>query len=307
MQNVINTIVPIFAVIILGVFLRARDLLPAGMIGPLNRLVYYFAIPCMIFSAVVKASFQVDFNPLLLAGTLIPVVVIFGAALLAGKSAGIDRRHMGTFVQTSFHGNLGYIGLAVCYYFAGGESFARASILAGFLMLLQNFLAVLGLQAFSPAESAGRGAWFFVKKIVGNPVIVSALLGMGYALLKLPLPPIVDRSLAIVSGMALPLALLVIGASLSFRLIKSHLSLVLGAGLFKLIALPGLGLLFYRFLDLPVAHYVPGVILLATPTATICYVMAGEMHGSTDLATAAITMNTLLSYATFIFWLGIFI
>jgi hypothetical protein len=35
--------------------------------------------------------------------------------------------------------------------------------------------------------------------------------------------------------------------------------------------------------------------------------MASEMQGSTDLASAAVTMNTLASCLTFIFWLGFFV
>ena len=304
MQQVVNTIVPIFVIIILGMVLKARDLLPAGIIGPLNRLVYYIAIPCMIFSAVVRASFRVDFDALLLVGTLVPVCAVFGAAFILGRLLAVRRDQMGTFLQISFHGNLGYIGLAVCFYFAGQAGFARASILAGFLMLLQNLLAVIGLQAFSEAEDAGRRIGFLTKRVVGNPVILSTLFAMAYALLKLPLPAILERSLDIIGGMALPLALLVIGASLSFGLIRTHIRLALGAGLLKLLVLPGLGLLAYRLMGLPPDQYLPGVVLLATPTATVAYVMAGEIHGSKDLATAAISTITLLSCLTYLFWLS---
>jgi hypothetical protein len=35
--------------------------------------------------------------------------------------------------------------------------------------------------------------------------------------------------------------------------------------------------------------------------------MASEMQGSTELASAAVTMNTLASCVTFIFWLSFFV
>jgi len=120
------------------------------------------------------------------------------------------------------------------------------------------------------------------------------------------LSPTIDRSLGIISGMALPLALLVIGASLSFGLIKSHLKLALSAGFLKLLVLPALGILMYLLLGLSVSQFLPGLILLAAPTATITYVMAGEMNGSPQLASAVISVSTLLSSFTFIFWLGQF-
>jgi predicted permease len=49
----------------------------------------------------------------------------------------------------------------------------------------------------------------------------------------------------------------------------------------------------------------PGLILLASPTATISYVMAKEMKGDADFAVAAISISTLLSAVTFTAWLNI--
>ena len=153
MQHILNTIIPVFAVIVLGLLIRSTGYLPANLTAPLNRLVYYLAIPAMVFKEVSEASFRVHFNPVLLAGTLIAVVVVFAIALITGFVFSIDRKERGTFIQSSFHGNLGYIGFAVVFYLLGKEGFKSASILAGFLMLLQNFLAVIGLQVFS----GGRG------------------------------------------------------------------------------------------------------------------------------------------------------
>jgi malate permease and related proteins len=305
MLHVLYTIGPIFVIILLGWTLRTRGFLPESLIGPLNRMVYYLAIPAMIFREVAEATFGSHFQPLLLAGTLFPLVAVFCLALLAGTLFSVPRRDFGTFLQSSFHGNLGYIGLAVAYYFLGKEGFTRASILAAFLMLLQNFLAVLGLQLFAAADTSARKLTYFVKKIIYNPVIFSAMAGICFSFFRIPIPEPADRILGIISGMALPLALLVIGASLSFGLIRSHLLPALGAGFLKLIVVPGIGIGLYHWLGLSPARFLPGLILLASPTATITYVMAGEMEGSTELASAAVSMNTLLSAGTFVLWLGI--
>ena len=47
------------------------------------------------------------------------------------------------------------------------------------------------------------------------------------------------------------------------------------------------------------------IILLASPSATISYVMAKEMKGDPDLAVIAISMCTLLSALTYTFWLNV--
>ncbi|MCD6305755.1 MAG: AEC family transporter [Deltaproteobacteria bacterium] len=302
MLQVAYTIAPIFIVILLGWFLNWRSFIPSGLIGPLNRLVYYLAIPAMIFREVARSSFAAYFNPMLLTSTLVPLLIVFGIAWIGASAWSLTPRDRGTFIQSSLHGNLGYIGLAVCYYLLGEKGFTSASILAGFLMLFQNLLSVIGYQASSADTAGGRRLWFFIKKIAGNPVIGSALVGMAFSLFEIPIPEMIDRCLTIISGMALPSALLVIGASLSFGLMRSRIKLFLGAGLLKLVVLPALGVLAYRLAGIPPTRFLPGLILLAAPTATITFVMAGEMNGSTDLATAAISVSTLLSALTFILW-----
>ncbi|MCF8063344.1 MAG: AEC family transporter [Deltaproteobacteria bacterium] len=305
MLHILETIVPVFLVILVGVMVRRFGFLPANMTVSLNRLVYYVAIPAMIFQALATASFSAQFRPEILVGTLVPVGSVFVAAIVIGRALSIPRDEMGTFIQSSVHGNLGYIGFAVAFYLLGEEGFTRASILAGFLMLLQNLLSVVGLQAFSGGSKGRSRLGTAVKTVGGNPVILSLLASVAFNLSGLPLPVIVGRTLKIVSGMALPMALLVIGASLSFGLVRNQLRYVLASAGLKLVVLPAAGLLLFRLMGIPEAGFLPGLILLAAPAATVSYVMAVELGGSPDQASAAVSMSTLLSSATYVVWLGL--
>lgn len=304
MVNILSTIIPIFAIIFLGWFVRHKGLVPVQLLGPANRLVYYVAVPAMIFREIAAASFTEQFNATLLGCTLLPVVLVFLLSFAAGSLARIPRNGLGTFMQSSFHGNLGYIGLAVAFYFLGTEGFVRAGIIAGFLMLLQNSLAVVALQVCFAGSLTWRDLRFMAGRVVGNPVILSALAGMAFSISGVSVPLLIDRSLKILSGLALPLALIVIGASLSFKLIRLRLSWALGAGMLKLVVLPASGYFLYTWFGVAARDYLPGLILLAAPTATLTYVMATEMGGDVELAIAAISVNTLLSAITFAVWLG---
>ena len=302
-MNIISTIIPVFAVIILGCFARWKGFIPPDFLAPANRLVYYLAIPAMIFHSISKASLKTQFDSTVLTVTLLAVIAVFAVAWGLGLVRRIERKQMGTFMQCSFHGNLGYIGLAVSYYYLGNEGFVRASIIAGFIMILQNFLAVVALQLHAENMELKKNIWEVVLRILGNPVILSALAGILYSLTGLRLPLVIDRSLAILSGLALPMALLIIGASLSFEVMQLQLPRVLSTSVMKLILLPGLGLIFYRSYGLALQDYLPGLILLASPSATLTYVMAKEMNGDTDFAVAAISISTMLSAVTFSIWL----
>jgi predicted permease len=305
-MQITSTIIPIFLVILVGWFARRKQFIPDGFLEPANRLVFYLAIPAMIFRAISRASFQDEFNVQVLLITLLCILAVFLCIWVLSALTGMARPIRGTYIQCGFHGNLGYIGLAVVFYYLGESGLAKGGIFAGFIMILQNILAVLTLQFHADKQvSKGGAAMENIRRIAGNPVILSALAGIGVSLSDVRLPLIIDRSLVILSSMALPLALLLIGASLSFDLIRARVRAVLSVSLFKLAAMPGLGLFLFKLFDIPAADYLPAFILLAAPTATLTYVMAKEMKGDADFAVAAISGCTLLSAVSYAFWLNL--
>jgi len=305
MEDILKTILPIFVIILLGWGLRRLDFMQEGFLKPANRLVYYVAIPAMIFREIAEAELVQHFSLVLVAATLAPLILVALTGLILVRGIKLEQHRVGSFLQCSFHGNLGYIGLAVAFYFLGDEGFTRASILAGFVMLLQNFLAVVALTRFNKEPEQKISTLTLTRRVLLNPVIISAMAGMACSLIGLNLPVILDRSLSILSGMALPLALLVIGTSISFAQMRQQLRLTVLIGVLKLLLLPASGLILFHFLSLDRIEYLPALILLASPSATISYVMASEMAGDADMATAAISVTTLVSAVTFTLWLSL--
>ena len=80
---------------------------------------------------------------------------------------------------------------------------------------------------------------------------------------------------------------------------------VLSCGVLKLVLMPAIGFSLFRLFNVMPEAYLPGIILLASPTATVTYIMAKEMQGDSDFAVAAISLNTLLSAVTYTIWLSI--
>ncbi len=303
-MTILSTILPIFFVILLGWVFHRKGLIPQAFLGPGNRLVYYLAIPAMIFRAIARATLTTQFDIRVVLTTLMAVLTVFGIAwFAAGFFRAMRKGQRGTFVQTTFHGNIGYIALAIVFYALGNEGLVRASIIAGFVMILQNLLAIFILQYYSENSAIKGNASHALVKIMGNPVILASIAGIIVSLSGISIPKVLDQTLEIISGLALPMALLIIGASLTFDLVRFRIASVLSASVVKLIVLPGLGFVGFRFLGLSPQDYLPGLILLATPTATIAVVMAHEIDGDMDFAVATVSVSTLLSAITFSAWL----
>ena len=300
-MQALTTILPLFLIIGLGWYAQGRGFIPEGFLGPANRLTYYFAIPALVFRAVSRASLTHDFHGGVILCTLSAAAVAYGGVWLFCRLTRMPAKRAGGMIQSAGHGNLGYIGLPFAFYYLGDVGLVKAGIIAGFLMILQNILSVSVLQSF--ATDRVRGGT--LSKIVSNPVIVSSLIGILVSASGLALPEILQRTLDILGGLALPMALLLIGASISAKAMKDHFPAVLVSVLTKLFLLPAIGLAIYITFGIPAADYLPGLILLASPTATVAYVMAREMDGDADYVTAAISTSTLFSSLSFFLWLAL--
>ena len=301
MLHIPETILPIFSIILLGFFLKQKRVIDQPFAKTANQLVFYVAIPAMLFNSISQAPFKENFHLTAVFCLLLAITIQLILSLSIARIMAVPLKHRGTFLQSSFHGNLGYMAYAVAYYSLGQTEFARTAILSSFLMVAQNLMAVWVLIAFRPdrqTNEAKRGE-VFVRSIFRNPIILAVIVSMIYSALALPVPVPIQRGLQILSGMALPTALLLIGASLSFSALRLRIKELIGIGALKLICFPLLGLIIMKLGQVPDYFILPGVILLASPPATVTYVMAVELKGDPELAASGISVLTLASAVSY--------
>lgn len=305
-MHVLATVTPIFAVVVLGFLARKYGFIPKEFLGTANQLVFHLALPALVFRSVSKASFTTDFNAEVLVLTIVSVLLIyFGSWFLVSKNRW-KWGQAGSFIQCAGHGNQGFVGLPIALYYIGDSGLVKAAILAGFLFILQNTLSALALQICAISRGSYRDTVTKIgRSLLSNPIIVSAFGGMVISFLDINLPAPASRFLDIMAGMAAPLSLLLIGASLSFTLMQKNFFSVIGAVAVKLVVLPLTGLILFMAIGLSVDDYLPALILLGTPTATVAYVMAGAMGGDSTFAGAAISLSTILSSVTYVLWLSL--
>jgi malate permease and related proteins len=295
---IIETIIPIFLIIIFGYILQQRGLLTAKFILEANRFVFLYSLPVLIFTGIMKSDIK-DVGLMNILSVIIPTLVILCLAFLLALAMRLKKGTLGSFVQTTFHGNITYIGLAVLYYMLGEEGLKKGSILIGFLILVNNTLAIAILSWTSQKHA---NIFKSLISIAKTPLIVATFVGMLLLYLGIPVPKLLMKSMGILANIALPMALIIIGASMSVGTIKSSFKLSGIVTLMKLMVLPSLSFLFCYLYAIPLRDTLPGIILLATPTATTSFILANELGGDTELASGVIALSTLLSPIAFIFW-----
>jgi len=295
--DILKTIAPIFIIIAFGYVLKNRKMLSDVFISEANRFVFLFPLPFLIFTGIIKADMK---GMGWLSVLILATAIVMALAVLSAAAARYRGGRRGSFIQATFHGNVTYVGLAVIFYLLGDEGLERGSLLVGILILFNNAGAVLAL---SLSSGKHRNVMRTALSILKTPVIIATFAALILAFLKVTIPAVVMKSIAIVANIALPMALVIIGCSISLEMLKKTLRPAALAAALKVVVLPALAVLFCRIFAIDLKEPLPAIILLATPTAITAYVMARELGGDTDLASGAVTLTTLVSPLTYLGWI----
>jgi hypothetical protein len=295
-----NTLLPLILLIGLGATLSRVRFLGPQFAGDLNKLAFWIALPALLFRSAAGASEASAATWWLLGVMLLGTVLV---ALLGwgwSRVLGVPVAGQGTFVQSAFRGNLAFIGIPVlAASVVDAPESVRVPLLASgvivmtLTMAFYNVLAVVVLQTSRPGRGAGAAA--IVRPIVTNPLLLAGVSGLLLALADLKLPMFLDRTLEVLGGAAVPIALLCIGGSLSTTRFVGRRAWNVSAALFKVAVSPLVVGTLVWLADLGSMEMRIGLVFASTSTAAAAYVMARQMEGDEALASGSIALSTVLS------------
>jgi len=293
----LEIVVPLFALLILGAGLKRGGMIGDAFARNGNRMMFFVGLPVIVFRSIVgsdlRAIFDGRFVAAMLGLTVVSTVVIWA---VSGWVIG-ERGVRGAFISSAFRGNQAFLGIPLMMNLAGDAGLLRATMVVTFVLPVANVLSVF-VMVFNGDGSKKVTARGVVGMILKNPVILVTALGLTLVLSGARLPGVVDTTLTYVAEMATPLALVCIGASLTFHGFDAKFKLAVAATVVKIVALPlffaGVGfLLGFRGVDLAAMAIMGGV-----PSAIAGYAMVVEMGGDGYVAGTIVALSTLLSAFT---------
>ena len=160
---------------------------------------------------------------------------------------------------------------------------------------LYNVLAVISLEIFNGRRP---NILKILLGIVTNPLIIGSVVGVLFLLFHIELPTVLYETVSDISGIATPLAFIILGASFNFGDVGKYareLSLVLGC---KLVIFPVLFLgiaLLLGFRDAPLAVL---LTVFGAPIAVSSFTMAQQMGGDHALAGQLVVFSSIFSIVT---------
>jgi len=297
-------IVPVFALVGLGSFLRWTGFLKEGAVHSLSRLVFYVLLPPFLFLGIAQTRLADSFEPALILWSLAGVA-LFSTVVFLATAGWLGPSQRGVLTQGASRSNLAFVGLAILINLYGETVLGKAAVFIAFQAFWINLLVVLFLLLphYSPRDPSN---WRRIAtSLAWNPIVLGCALGLAFSASALELPETCRQILKDLSAPTLPLALLAVGASLEPSPARRQIGLVLLASFLKLVLLPALIWFFLVRAGVPASSMAMAVILLGSPTAVTSFVMARELEGDEKLASAIVVTTTALSPLTLAAWIGI--
>lgn len=219
MENLIfslNGTMPIFLMMVLGIFFRKAGILKENMIDGLNQFVFKVALPVLLFGDLSKQDFAEAWNGKFVLFCFAVTLLSIGLATLMSMALK-DKSQRGEFIQGTYRSSAAILGIAFITNIYGNSGMAPLMIIGS--VPLYNIMAVVVLSFTKPEQSGVSPALLkkTLKGIVTNPIILGIVFGGLWSVLHLPLPTILSKTVSNLGGMATPLGLMAMGASLDWN------------------------------------------------------------------------------------------
>lgn len=297
MLIIFESILPIFLLVILGVVLKRTRLINESFWSGLEQFGYFVLFPALLFQTLATTDFSaldsgsVGLVSLLAVGVMTALVLAIWPLL---KARGMGGPSYTSVFQTSTRWN-GFMALAIAEKLTGQTGLSVIAIIMASIIVPLNLINV-GVMVWFSGES--RGLKTFVVRIVTNPIIIGALLGVLVNFAGISIYAPVMTAVDLIASASLGLGLVTVGAGLRVADALKPQPSVLMTVVLKLLVFPAVAVLLALVFGLSGEIVVMIALGAAVPTAMNGYVLAKQMGGDADLYAAAATVQTVAAFFT---------
>lgn len=297
----INATLPIFLLIILGKVLKTTKIINDEFTKTADRYVFRIALPALLFSDLtennVGSAFDGKYVLFCFSVTIFSIAVLWGLTEKFMK----NEEQKGAFIQGSYRSSAAILGLAFINNMYDSVGMAPLMIIG--CVPLYNIFAViiLTLKGDNGGKKPNMKETFI--NVMKNPILLSILIALPFALLNLHFPSFVNKAIGSVANTATPLALISIGASFEGKKALKKMKPTLLASFIKLILLASLFLPLVVFFGYRNQELMALLVMLGSPTTVSSYIMAKNTGNDGILTSSIIVLTTLLSSLTLTLWI----
>ena len=291
----LNIMLPLLIMLGIGWFLRRIGWMTEPVTQGMNKLVFRLFLPVLLFNNIRTMDVRSAPGPGFAAYLFLGVLGIWLLAQYLVPRFVHDPRKQGVMVQGIFRTNFAILGIPLMEAMFGQSGMAAVTLALPVVIPLNNVLAVVSLASCSGQKPSAKK---LLRDILTNPLIVASALGGLVLLLRIQLPSVVEKVCSQIGGIASPLSLLVLGASLRWQGVKDNRRELCWTVLLKQAVIPFVMLALAVLLGFRNEELGVMVILFGAPVAVSSYPMAEAMGGDGPLAASQVVLTTIFSMGT---------
>jgi predicted permease len=300
---VFSALLPVVLLIAIGFIAARAGWIRAEASRDLSNLVFMVLTPALLFRTMSTVHVeQLNFKPV--AVYFVAAMLLYGS-LLAWQ--GVSQRAAVLALAATFS-NTVMIGIPLIGLAYGQEGLVTLFTLISVhsLVLLTLATVVLELITAHDERQQGQGGQqsmaltvlAAVKNGVIHPVPLPIIIGLLFAQTGLVLPEVVDRPFQLLGNAFGPVALVLVGVTLTQVQVGPHLRGALGITLMKNLCLPALMAALGWAWGMSGVPYAVMVVAASLPMGANVFLFAQRYEVAQELVTAGMAVSTVLGLAT---------
>lgn len=278
--TVLEIVAPVFLLALIGFIWVKLDF--EYRVDFVTRLAMTLAVPCLIFTALMKTEIDPNALTSLLLASVLAHAAIAAIGALGFWALGMRQQ---TYLAPFTFGNTGNLGLPLALFAFGAEGLGYAMVIFAVSAI---FSFTFGIWIVSGGGSLLRA--------LKEPMVGATLLGTLFLWQGWQTPEFLTNTLELIGQMAIPLMLITLGVAVARlkpgRIGQAFILAFVKYGVCAAVALAigtALGLS-----DVPLAVL---VLQTATPVAVTAYLLAQKYGGDPDAVAGLVVVSTLMSVA----------
>lgn len=303
--QVLSNLAGLFLLIAVGYGTVQLGVISREISGGLSKLLMKVAVPCTIFTSLLRpydpAFFQAVVTILILGLVLFPLNAL--AARPLARLFRVPEGRKGVWAFCATFSNSGFMGFPIALALFGEEGLSMAVVLnISFNILVYS----MGVRMICADRSAGEGGakvqW---RTVLFTVINFSTVLGLIFYFAQLSVPAALLTPLTHLANITTPLSMLVTGINLSSgkwsELLRSKDAIT--ASVTRLVICPALTFLALRGIRVLFPHQDPLIlcvifIIFSMPTPAVATILAESYEADQEFAALVVFLSSLLCIAT---------
>jgi hypothetical protein len=294
---VLSSLLPVVLLIAIGLIAGREGWIRAVAIKDLSNLVFMVLTPALLFRTMSTVHVeQLNFKPVAI--YFVAAALLFSAMLVWHGAS----RRATVLALAAIFGNTVTIGIplvGLAYGDAGLVTlFTLVSVHSLVLLTLGTVLLELAVAREEAAAGTGHGRHMMltvlgaVRNGIVHPVPLPIIVGLLFAQTSLVIPAVLDRPLQLLANAFGPLALVLVGVTLTQVRVGTHLKGALGLTFMKNLAFPALVAALSCSLGLNGLPLTVMIVAASLPIGANVFMFSQRYEVAEELVTASVAVST---------------